>query len=128
MERRGIAPYESQFALPGGHVEYGETVEDAVLRELWEECSVRGKLVSILGVYSDPKRDPRGQRITTVFVGDWLEGEPTAGDDAALAQWVHVEDMLKDEKSIAFDHSLILKHYLLWQSSERGETYWSSKS
>src|SRR5579863_4369377 len=71
IETRSRDPFKGRYSLPGGHVDYGETVEEAALRELSEECGVKANLVTILGVYSDPHRDPRGQRISTVFIGDY---------------------------------------------------------
>ncbi|HEX9934565.1 MAG TPA: NUDIX hydrolase, partial [bacterium] len=63
------------WAIPGGFVEYGETVEQAAVREAKEETSLDVALIHLLGVYSDPGRDPRSHTITTVFVGKAV-GEP----------------------------------------------------
>src|ERR1700730_12485 len=87
LEQRGRPPFQDMHSLPGGHVDYGETVEAAALRELEEETTVKAELIAILGVYSDPNRDPRGQRISTVFIADWLLGEPEGRDDAKTAKW-----------------------------------------
>jgi ADP-ribose pyrophosphatase YjhB (NUDIX family) len=126
LEQRGRAPFEGSHCLPGGHVEYGETVEEAALRELKEETSIDAKLVGILGVFSDPKRDPRGQRITTVFVADWAGGEPVGADDARSAEWFNESDLRNPAFQLAFDHALVLRDYFKWRDS-RLETFWSSK-
>jgi len=132
LERRGHEPFTGRLVIPGGHVDYGETVEEAVLRELMEECSVKGELEGILGVYSDPRRDPRGQRISTVFIGNWISGEPKAGDDAASVQWSTLQDVENLIKSgeLAFDHSKILGDYLKFfknHNKPRNQTFWSTK-
>jgi len=129
LEVRGRDPFKGKYALPGGHVHYGETVESAILRELKEECGVRARLVAIFGVYSDPKRDPRGQRISTVFLGDYRGGKVRGGDDAKSASWMALEDILRKKSRIAFDHQLILsdyKNFLLARKSSC-ETFWSTK-
>ncbi|MFI5419550.1 MAG: NUDIX domain-containing protein [Nitrososphaerales archaeon] len=126
LEQRGRPPFENRHCLPGGHVEYGETVESAALRELKEETTLDAKLLSILGVYSDPNRDPRGQRISTVFIADWVSGNPVGRDDAKTAKWYDVSEIRKLLPDLAFDHSKILNDYFSW-SETRKDTFWSSK-
>jgi 8-oxo-dGTP diphosphatase len=126
LEQRGIPPFEGTHALPGGHVEYGETVEATALRELKEETSIDANLIGILGVFSDPKRDPRGQRVTTVFIADWSGGEPFGGDDARSAEWIEESELRSPSFQLAFDHALVLRDYFRWKDSQT-ETFWSSK-
>lgn len=126
LEQRGREPFVGMHCLPGGHVDYGETVENAALRELKEETAVDAKLVGILGAFSDPKRDPRGQRISVVFIADWIDGEPVGADDAKSAEWIDEEELKSPKFRLAFDHALILKDYFKWKSFPT-ETYWSSK-
>jgi len=115
--------FKGKLGIPGGHVEYGETVEHAALREAKEETSLNVILKEILGVYSDPTRDKRGHYITTVFVADYLNGELKGKDDAAEARWFNINNLPYDE--MAGDHPKILKDYLKWKK-EKG-TYWSTK-
>jgi len=102
--RRGNPPFKGCFALPGGFVDLGETVEAACLRELEEETGVRARKLQLIGVYSDPRRDPRGHTCSVVFVARVARAAPRAGDDAAAAEWV--DDWSKVE--LAFDHAAIL--------------------
>ncbi|MFX0056423.1 MAG: NUDIX domain-containing protein [Promethearchaeota archaeon] len=123
LVKRGRDPYKDSWALPGGFVEYGETVEEAAAREVLEETGIRVTLEAILGVYSDPRRDPRGHTITTVFIARPVAGEPVAGDDAAEASWVSLESL--EANMLAFDHSKIAEDLMQWL--QHNSTFWSSK-
>ena len=103
--KRGKQPFEGKYALPGGRVEYGESAEQAALRELKEETGIEGQSLQLIGVYSGPNRDPRGHYVSVAFLAQLPEGAVIeAGDDAASAE------LIKDWKSIdfAFDHKKIL--------------------
>uniref|UniRef100_A0A7C4NRK9 inositol-phosphate phosphatase n=1 Tax=Thermodesulfobacterium geofontis TaxID=1295609 RepID=A0A7C4NRK9_9BACT len=101
--------YPFGWAIPGGFVDYGETLESAAIREAKEETNLDIELLYLLGCYSDPKRDPRFHTITTVFVAKG-KGELKAKDDARLAKLFKIEEIPWDD--LAFDHAKILKDYL----------------
>jgi len=103
--RRANPPHG--WAIPGGFVDYGESVENAAVREAAEETGLDVKLTRLLGVYSDPERDPRQHTISTVFVAE-ASGTPVGLDDAAEAG-VFTEDNLPE--NIVFDHRKILSDY-----------------
>ena len=124
MVKRGNEPFKDHLSLPGGFVNLGEKVEDALKREVKEEVSLSVEPLEILGVYSDPNRDPRGHIMSVVFIcltlGD-LNGK--AGDDAKEMHWISLNEF--ENHDLAFDHKKILQDYVKWR--QHNSTYWSSK-
>ena len=102
--RRGNPPFKGMYALPGGFVDIGETAEDACRRELLEETGVRAGKLQLVGVYSDPKRDPRGHTCSVAFLARIQCASAKAGDDAAAVEWI--KNWSKAD--MAFDHARIL--------------------
>jgi 8-oxo-dGTP diphosphatase len=123
LVKRKNEPFKDQLALPGGFVNEGEAVENAAIREAIEETSLEIEPIDILGVYSDPKRDPRRHVLTVVFVGTILNGTPNPRDDSSEIKWVRLDDIQKT--NLAFDHKQILSDYIEWRRA--GGTFWSSK-
>lgn len=102
--RRRNPPFQGQYALPGGYVDYGESVEHAAARELKEETALTATRLSLVGVYSDPGRDPRGHVVSIAYRVDTTGHDARAGDDAASAEYVAGWERLE----LAFDHGTIV--------------------
>lgn len=96
------------WALPGGFVDYGESLEDAAIREAKEETSLDVELVRQFHAYSDPKRDTRQHNATVVFIARFTRGELRGRDDARQAQVFPLDSL---PSPLAFDHGEILKDY-----------------
>ncbi len=110
IERRH-PPYG--LAIPGGFVDVGERIEVAARREAKEETSLDVELECLLGLYSDPARDPRGHTVTAVYVAR-ASGSPEAADDAKA---VVLADPADTSLNMVFDHRLVLDDYLRWRES-----------
>ena len=106
--KRKNQPFEGKWALPGGFVEYGEKTENATVREVFEETGLMTKINHLVGVYSDPNRDPRGHTVSIVYVLDICNGELKSGDDACDAKFFD----LKNLPDLSFDHEGIIKDVL----------------
>lgn len=104
------------LALPGGFVDVGERVEDALVREMKEETNLDVEISRLLGVYSDPSRDPRFHTASVVFIAK-SHGEPKGGDDAKTAKLYALEEIPMDQ--LVFDHGTILQAYLQQRSAEK---------
>jgi 8-oxo-dGTP diphosphatase len=102
--RRKNRPFQGAFALPGGFVEAGETTQAAALRELSEETGIEGTEPQLVGVYSDPGRDPRHHVISIAYLVVPRSNNVRAGDDASAAQFV--TDWQREP--LAFDHGRII--------------------
>jgi 8-oxo-dGTP diphosphatase len=104
--RRKHDPYAWCYALPGGFVEIGETVEAACRREAREETGIEVGELRLVGVYSDPSRDPRGHTVSIAYATVLsAAASPRSGSDAASAEWIADRRKLR----LAFDHSQILE-------------------
>ncbi|MFA5982745.1 MAG: NUDIX hydrolase [Methylococcaceae bacterium] len=110
---RAYPPYG--WAVPGGFVDIGETVEHAAIREAKEETSLEVTLSALLGLYSKPERDPRNHTVTAVYIAH-AHGMPQAADDAKLCGIFNFDNL---PDPLAFDHSLVLADFQAYLSSDR---------
>jgi 8-oxo-dGTP diphosphatase len=106
LVERGKEPFKGKWALPGGFMEWNESCEQTAARELEEETALKGVDFRLLGVFSEPGRDPRGTIVSVTYWGtvDYDSSKIKAGDDAAKVDWFAVDD----HPTLGFDHEKIL--------------------
>jgi 8-oxo-dGTP diphosphatase len=106
------------WAIPGGFIDYGEAAETAARREAMEEIGLEIELVDLLGVYSQPDRDPRQHTLSVVYIAS-ATGTPKAGDDAKQAHLVKLWEL---PPNLCFDHGKILQDYRHYRDYGRKPT------
>ena len=124
LVQRGWPPYQGQLALPGGHVDEGETSRRAAARELAEETGIIVDAAALhrVDVYDDVERDPRGRVVTVAYLAVLpAMVSATAGDDAASAGWLDVTEVLLGRHGLAFDHRQILFDALVLAEHQVGQ-------
>jgi 8-oxo-dGTP diphosphatase len=104
--KRKNDPFKDYWALPGGYLDYGETVENGAIREAKEETNIDVRLTKLFNVYSNPDRDPRGHTVTIVYLATGDFKDLKAKDDAKDAKVFTKDDLYSI--SLAFDHKIIL--------------------
>ena len=117
LVKRKNPPFKDFWAFPGGFVNYGERTEEAVVREVFEETGIKTRVKDLLGVYSDPDRDPRGHTVSVVYVLEYVGGSPKGSDDAKEARFFSIDEV--KGMDLAFDHRTIFRDYLRFR--EKGD-------
>ena len=110
MVKRNIYPFIGFWVLPGGHVDYGERVEQAIIREMKEELGISVKIKKLIGVYSDPKRDPRYHAVSVVYFCQRVKGKIKLDYEASEFKYFPLNSL---PKKIGFDHRKIIKDFNL---------------
>jgi 8-oxo-dGTP diphosphatase len=105
LVKRALRPFLDSWTLPGGHVDYGETVEKAIKREMKEELGIPVKIKELFGVYSDPKRDPRYHTATIVYLLGEIRGKIQINEESSGFKYFPLKNL---PKKIGFDHRQIL--------------------
>jgi 8-oxo-dGTP diphosphatase len=106
--KRKNPPFQGCYALPGGFVELGESIEDAVVREAFEETGLDIELLRLVGVYSDPRRDPRGHVVSICYLSRGT-GKLASGSDARSAEVFSLDSL----PELAFDHRKMIDDALI---------------
>ncbi|MFX0080405.1 MAG: NUDIX domain-containing protein [Candidatus Hodarchaeota archaeon] len=112
LVRRKNPPFQGELALPGGFVDVGETVENACIREAKEETNIDIRIIKLVGVFSQPNRDPRGHNVTVAFLCEPSTDneKPKAMDDATALEIVPLSKIAS--LKLAFDHKEIIESIL----------------
>jgi len=105
LVKRAFPPFKGRWALPGGYIEYGERAEEAAAREAKEETGLDIQLGSIIGAYSDPKRDPRGHQISIVYRAKKKSGRIKKSKETKEVKMWNIAKLPK----LAFDHAEIIR-------------------
>ncbi len=116
--RRGRPPFRGRWGLPGGFLDWKERAQDCCAREALEETGLTVEVGKLLGVYSDPDRDPRGHNVTVLYDARPVGGTAKGGDDAAEARWFSEEEL--EDLEFAFDHRAIVTEQLARRPRRRG--------
>lgn len=110
LTRRNIKPFKGYWVIPGGHVKYEEKVENAMMREVKEETGLSVKIIKLLGVYSNPKRDPRYHIVSVIFLAKPVCGAPKTNKEVSEIRYFKLNEL---PSKIGFDHRHIINSCLI---------------
>lgn len=123
--KRAKYPFKGKWVLPGGKTKPNEEVEKTSTRETKEETGIEIELKDLLGIYSDPNRDPRGRYISVAFISKPTDKkEIKTNEEASEHQWINPEKI--KEKHMGFDHWKMIQDYLNWKKTN--QSAWSTKN
>lgn len=108
LVKRDIEPFKGFWVLPGGHVDYNEKVEQAIKREVKEEVGISTEVRDLIGVYSDPERDPRYHSVSVAFELGQQAGEISLNEEASAYDFFHLDNL---PYKVGFDHRKIIKDF-----------------
>lgn len=108
LVKRAVYPFQGCWVLPGGHVKYGERVEEAIKREMKEELGVSVKIKKLIGIYSDPKRDPRYHTVSAVYLCQRTKGKIKLNQEGSEFKFFPLENL---PRKIGFDHREIINDF-----------------
>ncbi|MFA6254766.1 MAG: NUDIX hydrolase [Patescibacteria group bacterium] len=113
MIKRNYFPFVGFWVLPGGHVKYGERVETALKREIFEETNLKIKSYTLFGVYSDPKRDPRYHTVSLAYFCQSINSRLKGNRESTAHNFFPLNKLPKD---IGFDHRKIINDFKKWNN------------
>jgi len=120
--KSAVGSFKGKWEIPGGKMDAGEAVEKTAVREAFEETGLKVKIVALLGVYSDPQRDPRCPSISAAFITKPVGGK-LKGSGEGEVFWVDISKI--NGLKFGYDHKKILRDYKKWLKNKG--TYWSGK-
>lgn len=109
--KRNHYPFIGCWVLPGGHLNYNETLEKAIVREIKEETGLKTKIIELIGVYSAPNRDPRGHVVTAAYFLKLVSGRLRGDRESSQIKFFSLNKL---PKKIGFDHHQIINDFKKW--------------
>ena len=109
LVKRSTGPFKNYWALPGGFVDKGETLQHAIVREVFEETGLRAKVLGFVNIYDSPKRDPRGHAVSIAFLLKRTGGRMKTSNETSEVKFFPESKL---PKNIAFDHTIIIRDAL----------------
>lgn len=118
LVKRVPYPFSGYWTLPGGHVDYGETLEKAIKREIKEELGIKVKIKKLIGVYSDPKRDPRYHTVSVIYLLEKPKGKIKLNWESSEYKYFSLSNL---PKKIGFDYQKVIKDFKKQLKFKKGQ-------